>query len=178
MQAHQCLKALPSASPIPSSQDCWKLLSKVSSFGLNDQACYEYFLDSPTFREDFVKLRSSGLVFLWDASLRLWEETTVEAVAVLYYDQVRGALQALVEDGPQEAVTDQPLPVTPVEGAPFESGASKDPSRPAQSHAESPPPPSKKALHKFLDRFAKFDSSKLNAAKYLLTLAIFGALPS
>ena len=169
MATHQCLNSLPSASPIRSSQDCWKLLSKVSSFGLNDQACYEYFLDSPTFRKDFVKLRSSGLVFLWDASLRLWEEATVEAVAVLYYDQVRGALQALVEEGPQEAVTDQPPTHTPVEGAPFESGASKDPSRPAHSHAESPPPPSKKALHKFLDRFAKFDSSKLNAAKYLLS---------
>ncbi|GMH73333.1 hypothetical protein TrST_g2395 [Triparma strigata] len=169
MPTHQCLNSFPSASPIRSSQDCWKLLSKVSSFGLNDQACYEYFLDSPTFRKDFVKLRSSGLVFLWDASLRLWEETTVEAVAVLYYDQVRGALQALVEEGPQEAVRDQPPPHTPVEGVPFESGANKDPSRPAHSHAESPPPPSKKALHKFLDRFAKFDSSKLNAAKYLLS---------
>ena len=171
MQVPPCRNFLPIASPIPSTQACRKLLIKVSSFGLNDQACYEFFLDSPTFKKDLVKLRSTGLVFLWNASLRLWEEATVEAVAVLYYDQVRGALQALVEEGPQESVTDGPPQTTLVEGASFESDETKDALRPTltESHTESPPPPSKKALHKFLDRFAKFDSSKLNAAKYLLS---------
>ncbi|GMH83589.1 hypothetical protein TL16_g09650 [Triparma laevis f. inornata] len=111
----------------------------------------------------------TGLDFLWNASLRLWEEATVEAVAVLYYDQVRGALQALVEEGPQESVTDGPPQTTLVEGVSFKSDETKDASRPIQSHTESPPPPSKKALRKFLNRFAKFDSSKLNAAKYLLS---------
>ncbi|GMI12174.1 hypothetical protein TrLO_g9777 [Triparma laevis f. longispina] len=83
--------------------------------------------------------------------------------------QVRGALQALNEDGPQESVTDEPPQTTLVEGVSFETDETKDALCPTQSHTESPPPPSKKALHKFLDRFAKFDSSKLNAAKYLLS---------
>ncbi|GMH68301.1 hypothetical protein TrLO_g15070 [Triparma laevis f. longispina] len=60
MQVPPCRNFLPIATPIPSTQACRKLLMKVSSFGLNDQACYEFFLDSPTFKRDFVKFRSTA----------------------------------------------------------------------------------------------------------------------
>ena len=83
----------------PSQPHLRHLLSEsLSSCGLNEQACYEYYLASPAFIRDFAKLQSTGVVYLWDESSRLWVEAQVEAVAVSYYDHVREVLKGLVEE--------------------------------------------------------------------------------
>mmetsp|Transcript_12836 Transcript_12836/g.26215 ORF Transcript_12836/g.26215 Transcript_12836/m.26215 type:complete len:221 (-) Transcript_12836:197-859(-) len=90
----------PSSPTIPPSQArLRRLLSrKLSSCGLNEQACYEFFLASPAFSRDFVKLQSTGAVYVWDEPSRLWVEAAVEVVAVSYYDHVREVLKGLVGD--------------------------------------------------------------------------------
>mmetsp|Transcript_12839 Transcript_12839/g.26224 ORF Transcript_12839/g.26224 Transcript_12839/m.26224 type:complete len:221 (-) Transcript_12839:197-859(-) len=90
----------PSSQTIPHSQArLRRLLSrKLSSCGLNEQACYEFFLASPVFSRDFVKLQSTGVVYVWDEPSRLWVEAAVEVVAVSYYDHVREVLKGLVGD--------------------------------------------------------------------------------
>ena len=63
------------------------------SCGLNEQACYELFLASPAFSENFVKLQSTGAVYVWDEPSRLWVEAAVEVVESGAVDDARACLK-------------------------------------------------------------------------------------
>jgi len=76
-----------------------------AAYGFNEQACYDLFLRSSVFRENFliptVEVGQGGPdarvpVYYWDPASRLWRAANDATVAVLYYDWVREVLRNVV----------------------------------------------------------------------------------
>ena len=155
----------PSPSPAPAAEGSSLLLDHLGSSGLNDQACYEIFLESEEFRSGVVGLRSASAsasspassssssssydVHVYDAAEALWSEGAGKEhkVAILYYDYVRPLLV--------EAAGAHPAPPPAGDTAPERDGTSQ--------------PHGGLALKRFIDRFSRFDASKINAARYFLS---------
>jgi len=92
----------PSPSPAPAAEGSSLLLDHLGSSGLNDQACYEIFLESEEFRSGVVGLRSASAsasspassssssssydVHVYDAAEALWSEGAgnEHKVAIIY----------------------------------------------------------------------------------------------
>ena len=78
--------------------------NQFASFGFNEQACYDLFLQSPIFKENLlvpsIKVgQGPGAklpVYCWDRVSRLWCEANDATTAVLYYDWVREVIRDVV----------------------------------------------------------------------------------
>jgi len=153
--------SVPETSPPPEASPPL-LRNLLASRGLNDQVCYEAFLASRAFRDQVVGLRTSSFcaaapqseaasssVCVWDPSENLWREGNGAdwRIALLYYDEVRSLLEEAVR---------------------AEAAAERTGTAAAAAAAAASPSLSPSALRRFLDRFSRFDASKLQAARYLL----------
>ena len=176
--------------PGPPSCDL-DLPSNLSSRGLIDQACYEIFLASLAFLDNVVGLRSSSSpsssacpydIHVYGASEALWSDAGVATdyrVAVLYYDTVRPLLAGIAGGGGGPGASPPVSPAAPARapesvtesagGSGTTAGGATSASPAASAALPSTAPAAARAavacdsaaFLRYLDRFSRFDASKL-----------------